>query len=114
MVNLQAGNTKIKGALLCGEYSVELGYTANVLEIFCTHLLETELIPFTSRAKIMIRIFLPWNTFLFGDLKIIICMYLNKSYSYLFIQGVQTLSDKSKFDIMIRKIGQILKVKAFS
>ena len=31
-----------------------------------------------------------------------------------FIQGVQTLSDKSNFDVMDRKFGQISKVKVFS
>ena len=30
------------------------------------------------------------------------------------IQGVQTLSDKSDFDAMLRKIDQISKVKMFS
>ena len=30
------------------------------------------------------------------------------------IQGVQTLSDKSNFDTMVCKIGQISKVKLFS
>ena len=37
--------------------------------------------------------------------------FVNKSY---IVQGVQTLSAKSIFDAMVRKIGQILKVKAFS
>ena len=30
------------------------------------------------------------------------------------VQGVQTLSDKSNFDTMVRKIGQICKVMLFS
>ena len=31
-----------------------------------------------------------------------------------FVQGVPTLSDKSNFDVMARKFGQISKVKVFS
>ena len=39
---------------------------------------------------------------------------LEFDYEQFNVQGVPTLSDKSNFDVMDRKFGQISKVKVFS
>ena len=66
--------------------------------------------PFLKHLKLLLK-----NTLItYGNSIIFKIGFAPAKYLFTRVQGVQTLSDKSNFDVTARKFGQISKAKVFS